>query len=99
MIKNLEEANDRVTDRNKIRNAIPNLLNQIMSIIPASVQLTSIENTTGTHIVISAQSDKYDQLGYFTAKLKTDVILTNVISTAGQKDNNTVTIKIEGDLP
>lgn len=99
MIKNLEEANDRVTDRNKTRNAIPNLLNQIMSIIPASVQLTSIENTNSTHIVINAQSDKYDQLGYFTAKLKTDVILTNVISTAGQKDNNTVTIKIEGDLP
>ena len=31
--------------------------------------------------------------------MKTDVILTNVISTAGQKDNNVVTIRIEGDLP
>ena len=99
MIKNLEEANNRITDRNRTRNAIPNLLNQIMSIIPESVQLTSIENTSDTHIVIDAQSNKYEQLGYLKAKIKADVILTNVISTAGQKDNNVVTVKIEGDLP
>lgn len=99
MINNLQEANDRLSDRNRTRNAIPNLLNQIMSVIPASVQLTSIENTTDTHIEINAQSDKYEQLGYLVAKMKNDVILTNVISTAGQKDNNVVTVKIEGDLP
>ena len=99
MIEYLQEANDRITDRNRTRNAIPNLLNQIMSVIPASVQLTSIENTTDSHIVINAQSDRYEQLGYLVAKMKNDVILTNVISTAGQKDSNVVTIKIEGDLP
>lgn len=99
LIKNLEEANDKIADRNKTRNAIPNLLNQIMSIIPENVQLTSIENTSDTHIVINAQSNKYEQLGYLKAKIKADVILTNVISTAGQKDNNIVTVKIEGDLP
>ena len=99
LIKNLEEANDKIADRNKTRNAIPNLLNQIMSVIPENVQLTSIENTSNTHIVIQAQSNKYEQLGYLKARIKTDVILTNVISTAGQKDNNVVTVKIEGDLP
>ncbi len=99
MIKNLEDANNKITDRNKTRNSIPNLLNQIMSIVPESVQITSIENTTGTHIEINAQSNKYEQLGYLKAKIKSDVILTNVISTAGQKDNNVVTVKIEGDLP
>lgn len=99
MIQNLEDANNQLSERNRTRNAIPNLLNQIMSIIPASVQLTSIENTSDTHIVINAQSNKYEQLGYLVAKMKTDVILTNVISTAGQKDNNVVTIRIEGDLP
>lgn len=99
MIQYLQDANDRITDRNRTRNAIPNLLNQLMTIIPADVQLTSIENTTDTHIVINAQSDKYEQLGYFTARIKVESILTNVISTAGQKDNNTVTIQIEGDLP
>lgn len=99
MIKNLEDANDKITDRNKSRNAIPNLLNQIMSVIPEQVQLTSIENSTGSHVIINAQSSKYEQLGFFVAKLKNDSILTNVVSTAGQKDNNVVTIKIEGDLP
>lgn len=99
LIKNLQDENDRITDRNKTRNAIPNLLNQIMSVIPEQVQLTSIENTTGTKVVINAQSSKYEQLGFFVAKLKNDVILTNVVSTAGQKDNSIVTIKIEGDLP
>lgn len=99
MLRNLEEANNKITDRNKTRNAIPNLLNQIMSIVPENVQLTSIENTSDTHIVINAQSNKYEQLGYLKAKIKTDVILTNVISTAGQKDNSVVTVKIEGDLP
>lgn len=99
MLRNLEEANNKVTDQNRTRNAIPNLLNQIMSIVPENVQLTSIENTSGTHIIINAQSNKYEQLGYLKAKIKTDVILTNVISTAGEKDNNVVTVKIEGDLP
>ncbi len=99
MIKNLEEANNRITDRNRTRNSIPNLLNQIMSVIPENVELTSIENTTDRHIVINAKSNKYEQLGYFVAKMKTDVILTDVISTAGQKDNKVVSIKIEGDLP
>lgn len=99
MLTNLEEANNKVTDQNRTRNAIPNLLNQIMSIVPENVQLTSIENTSSTHIIINAQSNKYEQLGYLKAKIKTDVILTNVISTAGEKDNNVVTVKIEGDLP
>ena len=70
-----------------------------MSVIPVNVQLTSIEDTGDGHIVINAQSDKYEQLGYLVAKLKTDVILRDVESTAGQKDNNIVAIKIEGDLP
>ena len=99
MIKNLEEANQKLAERNKRKNAIPNLLNQIMSIIPENVQLTSIENTTDTHIVINAQSDKYEQLGYLKAKIKSENYLTNVISTAGQKESSVVTVKIEGDLP
>lgn len=99
LIRNLEEANNKIAERNKTRNAIPNLLNQIMSIVPENVQLTSIDNTSGSHIVMTAQSNKYEQLGYLVAKMKTDVILTNVISTAGQKDDNVVSIRIEGDLP
>ena len=99
LINQIERANSDQEDRNKTRNSIPNLLNQIMSVIPVNVQLTSIEDTGNGHIGINAQSDKYEQLGYLVAKMKTDVILRDVESTAGQKDNNVVTIRIEGDLP
>lgn len=99
MISRLEAINSKVVDKSKTRNAVPDLLNQLMYIIPSNVQITSIENTTGTHMVINAQSDKYEQLGYFKAKIKSDVILTNVISTAGEKTSNIVTVKIEGELP
>ena len=95
----LESTSQRIQDVKKTRNAIPNLLNQIMSVIPASVQITSIQNTQDRHIVINAQSDKYEQIGYFVAVLKNDVILTEVTSTPGQKSNGVVTIQIEGELP
>lgn len=99
MIQNLQDLNDRITDASKTRDAIPNLLDSIMFIIPENVQITSIENTTGTHIVIEAQSNKYEQLGMFKAKLDTGMYLTNVISTSGQQENNVIKVKIEGDLP
>ena len=99
MIQNLQDLNDRITDASKTRDAIPNLLDSIMFIIPENVQITSIQNTTGTHIVIEAQSNKYEQLGMFKAKLDTGMYLTNVISTSGQQENNVIKVKIEGDLP
>ena len=98
LIKNLEDVNSRLAERNKMKNIIPNLLNQIMVIVPRDVQLVSIENTAGNHITIVAKSNQYEQLGYLKAKIKTDVILTNVISTAGEKSNDEVTVTIEGDL-
>lgn len=99
MIQNLENINDKINDRLKARNAIPILLNQIMSIIPENVQITSIQNTSEKHIEIIAQSDMYDQLGYFIGEIKSGDILKNVIPSSGQKENNIVTVKIEGDLP
>ena len=99
MIQNLQDLNDRITDASKTRDAIPNLLNEIMYIVPENVQITSIQNTTGNHIVIQAQSNKYEQLGMFKAKLDTEMYLTNVISTSGQQENNVIKVTIEGDLP
>ena len=83
----------------KTKKTIPNLLNKLMYIMPSEVQVTSIQNTNGTHIEIQAQSENYAQLGYLTASIRTSGMLTNVISTSGQKENNIITIKIEGDIP
>lgn len=99
IIENIESFSNNSSERNRTRNAIPNLLNQIMASIPTNVQITSIENTTDTHIVMEAKSTKYEQLGFFIATLKNEVILQDVISTAGQKEGDIVTIKIEGELP
>ena len=99
MIKNLQEINDQIAERNKTKKAIPNLLTSIMYNIPEGVQVTSIENTGGTKIEIVAQSEKYEQLGFFEAQIENQGVLTNVVSSAGQKENNVVTVKIEGDLP
>ena len=98
-ISNLQAINDKIADINKTKKAIPNLLNKLMYIMPTGVQITSIQNTTSTHIEIQAQSKTYDQLGFLIASIKNEPVLTNVISSAGEKQNGIITMKIEGDLP
>ena len=99
LIDNLKEINERITDANRTRKVIPNLLNQIMFNIPEGVQITSIQNTTGNKIEIQAQSNQYEQLGFFKAILQNEHILLNVISTPGQKEGDIVKVKIEGEIP
>lgn len=98
-INNLQEINKRLEENNRTKKSIPILLNKLMYIMPDGVQLTSIQNINGTHIVIEAQSKEYAQLGYLTTNMRFSSVLTNVIPTTGQKENNIITIKIEGDLP
>ena len=94
-----EEDSEDTTVRIIEKDAIPNLLNKIVYVIPSEVQITSIENTEDTHIVIKAQAEKYEQLGYFKAVLSTKNILLNVQSDSGTKSDDIVSITIEGDLP
>ena len=95
----LEEVNEKISEMNASKNLIPNLLNQIMSVIDETVQITSIENTTGRHIVIVAKSPRYPGLGYFKTKLKTQNILQNVVSGSSVKQDGVISVTIEGDLP
>lgn len=95
----LTESTSVGTKKYLTKDAIPNLLNKIMFDIPQRVQITSIENTSGTHIVIQAQSDKYEQLGYFNAVITNKEILKNVKSTSGVKQDSMIKITIEGELP
>ena len=99
LITDLEEIDKKTNDIASSRNLIPNLLSQLMFVIPEKVQLVSIENTTGKMISVKAQSTDYDQLGYFIATLKTNKILLNVISSSGVKDSSTISVTIEGELP
>lgn len=101
MTKRLTDLNASIEEKRKVKNAIPTLLNQIMFSIPKGVQITSIENTSGTKIVINAQANTYDQLGYLKASIKNYNILVNVVSDSGQKTSQEgpITTTIEGDLP
>ena len=97
LVASLQENSKIESENRKLKYAIPNLLNQIMYVIPKNVQLTSI-NQTGTKITITAQSNKYEGLGIFIAKINQDGILTQVVSDTSQKQNGIVTVKIEGYL-
>lgn len=101
LISNLQKSNDEINEKNSYKNVIPKLLMEIMNIIPKEVQLTQIENTTDRKIIINAQSEKYEQLAYFKALLKSNGVLepTSVISTEAEKSGNIVKIVIEGELP
>ena len=78
-ISNLQKVNDKINDINKTKKAIPNLLNKLMYIMPTGVQITSIQNTSATHIEIQAQSNKYEQLGFLVTNMQLEPVLTNVI--------------------
>lgn len=101
LAENLRNISNQVSEDNKNRNNIPNLLTQLRHSIPQGVQITSIENTNSKHIVIQAQSQKYEQLGYFKAILRTQGILSpdTIVSSSGEKSGDIVKVVIEGDLP
>ena len=102
-IDSINDLSDSTAAANESRiipkDAIPNLLNRIMFVIPQKVVVTSIKNTVDNHIVIEAQAEKYEQLGYFKALLDSKGILIDVKSTSGIKDGNLVKVTIEGELP
>ena len=95
---NLQNASDAANTKNAYKNVITTFLSEIMYVIPKEVVLTSIENPSARKIVINAQSEKYEQLAYFKAKMKNANVLDNITSTEGQKDGEYVKIIIEGDL-
>ena len=100
MIDDLNNVNKKIETNLDSKGQIPNLLTNIMSIIPENVQITAIENTEdndGKHIIIKAQSEYYDELGYFKVKLKEEGILTNVVSSQDTTDSF-VEMVIVGDL-
>jgi Tfp pilus assembly protein PilN len=76
---------------------VPNLLSQIMFMVPDDVKITSLEVATNDQVTIEANSGKYSQLGYFVSKLKIDNILKNVDMEVLGMENN-IMIKVSGEL-
>ena len=98
---NLQNASDAANTKNAYKNVITTFLSKIMYVIPKEVVLTSIENPSARKIVINAQSEKYEQLAYFKALLKSKGVLepSSVVSSEATKEGSIVKIVIEGELP
>ena len=99
LISNIENLNNSNSEDKKFKNTIPNLLNNLMAIIPTGVQLVSIENTSDTHIVITAKTPEPEQMAYFKTKIKNEEILKKVVSDTGTMQAGYLTATIEGELP
>ena len=99
ILEQLQEANDKIAESYKSKNAIPNLLNEIMFAIPKEAQLLSVQNINDKHIIIQVQATEYQYLGYFKSEIQNRAILTNVISTPGTRVDDMIQVTIEGDLP
>lgn len=99
LLSNIEKINNTSAENKRYKNAIPNLLNNIMAVIPKSVQLISIENTSDTHVVILAKSKKYEQIAFLKTKLHTEGILNKVVSDTGVVKDDYAVVTIEGELP
>ena len=101
MTENIKKYNEEIETNLRTKNAITLLLTRIMNVIPKGVTITSIENSTSSHIIINAQSENYDLLGFFKGSIIVDGILNpgTVISTSGVKQDGIIKIVIEGDLP
>ena len=96
----LKEAEEQATTAYSSKNAVPNLLSQIMFAIPKEVQILSIQNTNQKHITIEAQAKEYQYLGYLKSELQNKAILINVTSTSGTREaSGMIKVTIEGDLP
>lgn len=99
ILTQLNEADEQESLTNGSKNAIPNLLSQIMFAVPKEVQILLIQNTNEKHITIEAQSSEYQYLGYLKAELQNRAILINVTSTSGTRESNDmIKVTIEGDL-
>ena len=98
LIEQINKQNERISELNAKKNAIPNLLNKLMFSIPKEVQLVSITNTNGKNVQIVAQAKKYEQLGYFIASIKNEGILIDVTSTSGNKNDELIKVTINGNL-
>lgn len=99
MVTAIEEKNNKIAENKRYKNLIPNLMNNLMAVIPKEVQLLSISNTNATHVVIEAKSKKYEQLAYFKTKIKNEKILKEVVSDTGVADGSIIKVTIEGELP
>ena len=106
--KKAEEYKDKTAKLQKIIDAIrlkkansydvPNFMSQLMFIIPAEVNVSSIQIGTDDTVILEASSGRYAQLGYFVSRLKLAGVLKEVEMNVVDMSSD-IKIKIRGVLP
>ncbi len=77
---------------------VASFLQQVIKIIPKTIQLKSISSDDNKNVKISAQSSSYADLGYFVAQLKLEGVLNSVKINSIQ-NGETILVEIGGELP
>ena len=78
---------------------VASFMQKLIKVIPKNVQLKTISSDDNKKVKIVAQSDQYQNLGYFVANLRLQPdILTNIVIN-NINNGSIVTIEIGGDLP
>ena len=80
------------------KDALPNFLNRLAHLIPVRVKVTDIKEEK-SHITMTVESGKYEQLGYFVGLLENEGVLRKIKTSTSQKEGSVVKVVIEGDLP
>jgi hypothetical protein len=71
----------------------------LIKIIPKNVLLKSISSDDNKKIKIIAQSDQYQNLGYFVANLRLQPDILKNVTVNNIDNSSTITVEIGGDLP
>ena len=89
---------EKIEERKEKNFDIPNFLSKLMFIMPANVQVTSIDVSDTGSVKINAESGQYAQLGYFVSRIKLERALLNVDMEVVSVDSN-IKIIVSGVLP
>jgi len=98
IIARLQETPESISLEMARRNAIPNLLDNLMTAIPQEIQLVNLSNLSGDRVIIEVKAENYQYLGLLLGRIRDDEVLFNVTSTTGVRDGDYIMITIEGDL-
>lgn len=97
-------SRDELTKKYKTLNKVPNLLTEMMHIIPKEVKLTSFKMPTDNIMEIEAESPYREQIGVFVMLLKKhknstgEIAFSNIKSTTVEESIDKIKIKITGEL-
>lgn len=94
----LEVIMEKISAQERKNFNIPNFMSKLMFIMPADVQILSININEMGQVIINAESGQYAELGYFVSRLKLEGILNKVNMEVVSVDSN-IKIIVSGVLP